>query len=85
MFDQAIRQIEASEGAKIYWYFVEEETINAVRNLFMNESITEIKIMFEAPKYTRGKMVQIHSIILWKMAEKEDKIFEKISAEAYEI
>lgn len=30
-------------------------------------------------------MVQRHSIILWKKAEEEDKIFEEISEEAYEV
>lgn len=50
MIDQAIRQIEASEGAKIQWYFAEEETINAVRDLFMNEGITAIELIFEVPK-----------------------------------
>ena len=30
-------------------------------------------------------MVQRHSIILWKKAEEEDKVFEEISAETYEV
>lgn len=30
-------------------------------------------------------MIQRHSIILWKKAEKEDKTFEEISTEAYEV
>lgn len=30
-------------------------------------------------------MIQRHSIILWKKAEEENKIFEEISAEAYEV
>lgn len=48
--NQAMRQINASEGAKIQWYFAEEETLNAVQDLFMDEGITGIELIFEAPK-----------------------------------
>lgn len=50
LIDQALRQIGASEGAKIQWYFAEEETLNVVRDLFMNEGITGIELIYEAPK-----------------------------------
>ena len=30
-------------------------------------------------------MIQRHSIILWRKAEREDKSFEEISKEAYEV
>jgi hypothetical protein len=48
--NQAKRQINASEGAKIQWYFAEEETLNAIRDLFANEGITGIELIFVAPK-----------------------------------
>ena len=46
--DEAIRQINASDGAKIQWYFAEEEALNAVRDLFMDQGITGIELFFEA-------------------------------------
>ncbi|MBQ2802855.1 MAG: hypothetical protein IJF07_03045 [Lachnospiraceae bacterium] len=48
--DEAKRQINASEGAKIQWYFAEEESLAAVQDLFMDNGITEIELIFEAPK-----------------------------------
>ena len=47
---EARRQIDASEGAKIQWYFAEEESLNVVQDLFMDKGITEIELIFEAPK-----------------------------------
>ncbi len=50
LIDEAIRQIDASEGAKIQWYFAEKETLDVVQDLFMDEGITGIDLIFEAPK-----------------------------------
>ena len=50
LLDEAARQIKASEGAKIQWYFAEEEALDVVQDLFMNNGITEIELIFEAPK-----------------------------------
>ena len=47
---EARRQIDASEGAKIQWYFAEEESLNVVQDLFIDKGITEIELIFEAPK-----------------------------------
>ena len=48
--DQAYRQIEASEGAKIQWYFSEKETRDLVQDIFMDEGIDDIELIFEAFK-----------------------------------
>lgn len=50
LLDEAARQIKASEGAKIQWYFAEEEALDVVQDLFMNNGITEIELIFKAPK-----------------------------------
>lgn len=47
---EARRQIAASEGAKIQWYFAEEESLSAVQDLFMDKGITEKELIFELPK-----------------------------------
>ncbi len=47
---EARRQITASEGAKIQWYFAEEESLNVVQDLFMDKGIMEIELIFESPK-----------------------------------
>lgn len=47
---EARRQIAASEGAKIQWYFAEEESLNVVQDLLMDKGITEIELIFELPK-----------------------------------
>jgi len=47
---EARRQIDAAEGAKIKWYFAEEESLNVVQDLFMDVEITDIELIFEAPK-----------------------------------
>ena len=46
---EARRQINASEGAKIQWYFAEEESLNVVQDLFMEKGIVEIELIYEAP------------------------------------
>lgn len=50
LLDEARRQIDASEGARIQWYFAEEETRDVVQELFSDKGITEIELIFEAPK-----------------------------------
>ncbi len=47
---EARRQIDASEGAKIQWYFAEEESLDVVQDLLMDKGITEIELIFKAPK-----------------------------------
>ncbi|MBQ9935243.1 MAG: hypothetical protein IJO70_05275 [Lachnospiraceae bacterium] len=48
--EQARRQIAASENARIQWYFAEEETLNAVQDLFMEYGITGIELIYEEPQ-----------------------------------
>lgn len=48
LLDEAARQIKASEGANIQWYFAEEEALDAVQNLFMNNGINEIELVYKA-------------------------------------
>lgn len=50
LVDEATRQINASEGAKIQWHFAEEESLNVVQDLFIDEGITEIEFIFDPPK-----------------------------------
>ena len=50
LLEEAARQIKASEGAKIQWYFAEEEVLEVVQDLFMNNGITEIELIFQAPE-----------------------------------
>lgn len=47
---QALRQISASDGANIKWYFAEETTMNAVKTLFEKNGITGIELIYEALK-----------------------------------
>ncbi len=44
---EARRQIDASEGAKIQWYFAEEESMQAVKYLFDEHNITEIELIYQ--------------------------------------
>ena len=50
LLDEAARQIKASEGAKIQWYFAEKGACDVVQDLFMDKGITEIELIFQAPK-----------------------------------
>lgn len=47
LIDEAQRQIYASEGARIQWYFAEQSTLDAVKALFKNEGINGIELIFE--------------------------------------
>lgn len=47
LIDQASRQIEASEGASIEWYFAEEKTRMAVEKLFKEQGITGITLIYK--------------------------------------
>ncbi len=50
LVSEAKRQIAASEGSKIQWYFSEKETLKVVQELFMDKGIKGIELKFEAPK-----------------------------------
>lgn len=50
MKDGVLLDAKASEGAKIQWYFAEEEARDVVQDLFMNKGITEIEFIFQEPK-----------------------------------
>ena len=50
LIDEANRQIAASNGAHIQWYFAEEETLNAVKALFEGKVADIIEFIFKAPK-----------------------------------
>lgn len=50
LVNEAWRQIYASEGARIQWYFAEESSMNAVKVLFENEGVEGIELIFEAMK-----------------------------------
>ncbi len=50
IIDEAHRQIKASEGAKIQWYFAEESTMNAFKQLFSDENVCGIELKFEPMK-----------------------------------
>lgn len=50
LIDQANRQIRASEGAPINWYFSEEATMNATKGLFQSEGVKGINFIFEPLK-----------------------------------
>ena len=36
--------------SKTQWYFAEEEALDVVQDLFMNNGITEIELIFKAPE-----------------------------------
>ncbi len=48
LIEQARRQIGAAEGSKIQWYFQNNATMRATQNLFREEGITEIELIFKA-------------------------------------
>ena len=50
LVEQAMRQIHASEGARIQWYFAEQESLNAVQRLFLERGITGIELIFQMAK-----------------------------------
>lgn len=51
LIEQAQRQIKASEGHKIQWYFENEEVMKATKTLFHKEGIQKIELIFkELPK-----------------------------------
>jgi len=47
---QADHQIKASEGAKIQWYFAEEDTLNLVKSLVYGAGYFEIEFIYEPMK-----------------------------------
>ncbi len=47
LINQANKQLNASEGAQVNWYFSEEATLNAVKTLFKNEGIQGINYYYE--------------------------------------
>lgn len=50
LIEQAKRQLKASEGARIQWYFAEKDTLNAVKALFMDNNIKGIELIYEPYK-----------------------------------
>ena len=48
LIDEANRQIYAAQGAKIQWYFAEEEAMNAVQRLFDGTVQDVIEFIFKA-------------------------------------
>lgn len=50
LINQANRQINASEGAQMNWYFSEEASMNATKSLFQSQGINRINFIFEALK-----------------------------------
>ena len=49
LVDQAHRQMRAAKGAPIQWHVAEEEAVQALQNLFDDEGITGIKIIYTPP------------------------------------
>ena len=47
LVSQANRQINAANGTKIQWFFNDETSLNAVKNLFSKENITDIELIFK--------------------------------------
>lgn len=47
LVEQARRQIGAAEGNKIQWYFQNNSAMRATQNLFREEGITEIELIFK--------------------------------------
>ena len=50
LVEQAKRQLKASEGSRIQWYFAEKDTLNAVKALFMDNNIKGIELIYEPYK-----------------------------------
>jgi hypothetical protein len=50
LVDQANRQIVASEGAQINWYFSEQTSMNAAKSIFQSQGIKGINFIFEPLK-----------------------------------
>ncbi|MBR1461184.1 hypothetical protein IJ596_06090 [bacterium] len=50
LLQEAQRQIVASEGATIKWFFAEEDTLSVVKDLFIDNNITQIELIFEPLK-----------------------------------
>ena len=49
LLDEASRQVAASEGAHIQWYFAEQESLNAVKALFsQDKALQVIELIFKA-------------------------------------
>ncbi|WP_304988897.1 Tox-REase-5 domain-containing protein [Corallococcus sp. AB049A] len=49
MLEQAKRQFKAARGIPIHWHFAEREVADAVRDLFRNEGLGTIKVVFTPP------------------------------------
>lgn len=48
--DQANRQIAASKGAQINWYFSDQSSMNATKSLFQTQGIKGINYIYEPIK-----------------------------------
>ena len=47
LVNQANRQLNAANGIKIQWYFNDEMSLNAVKDLFVNEGIIDIDLILK--------------------------------------
>ena len=47
LISQANRQLNAANGTKIQWFFNDEVSLNAVKDLFKNEGITDIELILK--------------------------------------
>ena len=49
MLEQAKKQFEAANGTPIQWHFAEREVADAVRDIFRNEGLGKIKVVYTPP------------------------------------
>jgi Restriction endonuclease fold toxin 5 len=49
MLEQAKRQFKAAKGTPIQWHFAESEVADAVRDMFRNEGLGAIKVVYTPP------------------------------------
>jgi hypothetical protein len=49
MLEQAKRQFQAAQGTPMQWHFAEREVAAAVRDIFRNEGLGTIKVVYTPP------------------------------------
>lgn len=50
LINQANRQIEASEGARIQWYFSDQQSLSAFQTLFREKGVYGIEFIYQPMK-----------------------------------
>ena len=65
LIDQAMRQIDAADGAPIDWYFMDETSMNATKKLFSEEGINGINFILTIEIVLWRCKMKTFTLVMW--------------------